>query len=388
MKLYLIKIILFQLLYPMFYFTSAQIYKVDYKSPSFKIFASKTPIIAILEEDSGKVKLFNGLALLKNFTEKFTVYSTENLKENKEILNIKEFNPDDKKFLQPLNKQLSIEYLLTWKNIDDPNEVYQLTIYSTKSFKKIYDNKFIYTINSNPILDVNKLLVENLEPAYYIISGNLLTDAKPIDTIFKLYKDNELIKEWTGNEKIMLAEGIYRLISEADGYLKDERRIELPKEKEILIDIDLLKDLSILPQMHTSNNDITGLQLKLEDDLLKILYNLEGDKENKYKIKLFLIEKSSQKNIEPNSASGDLGSDIIPDSNKVIVWNYIKDIGQYSNLKNYDLQLSAETKGGIAWYYYVGGAVLVGGTTAALLLNKKDDGNTTKTMIGEPPVRP
>jgi hypothetical protein len=128
--------------------------------------------------------------------------------------------------------------------------------------------------------------------------------------------------------------------------------------------------------------------LKLEDEQLKIYYTILGDKEDKFEVKLSLIDKSTLKSIEIKEVAGDIGKDMKADTIKVINWQYLKEVGEYYNLKNYELQIIAEKKGGIAWYYYAGGVVLLGGT-AAILLNKKDQGTTTsKTKIGEPPTRP
>jgi len=77
MKRYFVRIILIHFLFPVFFVTVAQIYKVEYKNFSTKIFSGKTPTICILEEDTTQVKLFEGLAKLTDFKNKFNCFSTE-----------------------------------------------------------------------------------------------------------------------------------------------------------------------------------------------------------------------------------------------------------------------------------------------------------------------
>lgn len=384
---FIYKILLIQFLLPVFFFTCAQIYKADYKNLSSRIFYGKTPTICILETDTSHLRLYDGLAKFEDFKKKFTCFPTKILKEYKDELKTDEFNPENKKFLNSLYRVLKIEYLLTWDPIPDSGGFFHLSIYSTRNYKKLYENEIMQTANSSPVLDVKKLLVDNSDPFYFIASGELVVNAIPENTHFSLFKGDQPVKEWTGKGKIEIEEGNYKLISEADDYLKDDREIEIQREQESVINIQLPRDLSLLPKIISGDNT-KNINLKLEGEQLKISYDLKGETEDKYEINLFLIKKSSQINYKISAVTGDIGEDIFPGDNKNIVWNFLKDVGRYSNLINYDLQLSAEKKGGLAWYYYVGGAVVVGGATALLLSKKNSAAENSKTKIGEPPSRP
>ena len=367
----------------------AQVYKVEYKSLDTTVLSGSIPTICILEDSSNNVKLYNGLVQYDEFKNKFTCYSTSNLNENKEILGAEIFNPSDNKFLKSLNDLLSIKYLLEWKPVPDSDGVYLLNIYSTSANDIIYTNKFFPSINSNPVKDVEKLLVENSEPVYKTATGQIEITSNPSYVHFKLYKNDHLVKEWSGSAMQQVDAGNYKLSSEAEGYKSDERDIDIVGDKKQSIKIQLVEDYSVLPHINSSEKEITNIVPQLENNQLAILYDLSSDEKKEFDIGLILKERSSQKTIALKNYSGDAGDNITVGKNKKIVWQYDKDMVKKKDLSNYDIILSINRSSGIAWYYYAGSAVVAGGA-AVLLLGKKGTtaGTQTRTQIDPPPGRP
>jgi len=378
------------ILLQIFPIAKAQNYKVDYKKLPADLLIGNEPIITcILEEPNSEVKLYESIIQDAAIKDKFTIYSTDVLNENKSILGISEFNPEEKKFLKALNETLGIEYVIEWKSIPDES-AFQLNVFSTKEYKKIYSNKFYASINSNPALDVKNLMVENLEPIYTVAFGELEITSVPGEAKFKLYKDTALVKEWSGKEKQKIESGSYNLTTEAYGYKSDIREIEIAGENPIIISIKLEHDISLLPNISSLNNLVSNIEFELEVEQLKIFYDLSGDKENEYNITLVLTERATNNINEIKQISGDV-ENVKPGKNKVIIWQFRKEIENNINLKNYDLKISAEKKGGIAWYLYAGGGAVVAGGVLAIILGGGKEGNgdvAERQKIGSPPIRP
>ncbi|MFZ0455328.1 MAG: hypothetical protein WAM24_16415, partial [Ignavibacteriaceae bacterium] len=167
---------------------NAQIYEVNYKPLTSKIFQGAEPVkICILELIGAKQKLYEGLIQDNIIKNKFLVYPTDVLIENKASLG-NDLDPENIDFLKSLNEILGVEYLLHWTSLSDSGDSFNLTIYSTKNYQKLFDNKFYSSVNSNPVLDVKKLLTDNVEPVYSLSSGELQVNSKPVNAGFKLFK--------------------------------------------------------------------------------------------------------------------------------------------------------------------------------------------------------
>lgn len=388
-----IPVIFFLTLSQIFTNVYAQNFKADYKPLPSKLLTGTEPIIiCILENTSSGEKLYDGLIEESNIKNKFTIYSTDVLNDYKTILGIDEFNPEDKNFLNALSDALGVQYLLNWKSLPDNSSGYQLSIYSIKNADKIYEKPFYLSQNSTLARDVQKLLTENLEPVYTASIGELEIVSNPDEASYKLYSGGDLVKEWTGNKKQTIEAGKYKLVSEASGYKTDEREINVTGEQVTSIQIDLEIDVNLLPNISSLDSRLSGLKLQREQDKLKISYDLRADKSEEYNIEISLIDKITKNILDVVQLTGDIEK-IKPGNNKSVMWDYSKELGKNAQLKNYELKISLEKSGGLAWYYYAGGgAVVAGGLAAILLGGGGDDGGGTTTpqpqKIGTPPVRP
>jgi len=371
----------------------AQNFKVDYKLLPSKLLTGNEPIIiCILENTSSAEKLYDGLVQNPEIKNKFTVYSTDVLNDYKSILGIEEFNPDDKNFLNALKDALGVQYLLSWKSFADVDSGYQLAVYSVKSSDKIYDKQFFPSQNSTVFLDVQKLLDENMEPVYTVALGEVEISSNSNETKYKLYSGQDLVKEWTGNKKQNIEAGKYKLISESFGYKADEREINIPGGRTTSIQIDLEEDLNLLPNIYSLDSRLTNIKLEREPDKIKISYDLGADKSEVYNIELGLIDKITKNVIDLKEITGDIEK-VKPGANKSISWEFAKELGKNAQLKNYELKISVEQSGGLAWYIYAGGGAVLAGGLAAILLGGggEDNGNGDTPgpqKIGTPPVRP
>lgn len=383
-------LLLFLIIFGYFFPANAQIYEVTYKPLPEKIFQGAEPIkICILELIGAKQKLYDGLVQDNVIKNKFLVYPTDVLIENKASLG-NDLDPENKNFLKSLNEILGVEYLLHWTSLSDSGDSFNLTIYSTKNYQKLYDGKFYASVNSNPVLDVKKLLVENTEPVYNHASAELQVIAKPADADFKLFRDSILIKEWTGNGKQKIQAGYYSLISTADGYKKDVRQIKITGDKATVIDVSMEQDMSLLPKIFSENDAISNIRLQIIGGQLKIIYNLNTGTNDKYNIKLLLIDKNSQSTRELQQVSGDI-QDVKTGTDKTITWSFKNELGIIAGLRNYEIKMSAGKEGGISWYIYAGGGALLVGGAAALLMKGSSTATptqTARTEIGAPPPRP
>ncbi len=369
---------------------NAQIYEVNYKPLSNKLLNGVEPIkICILELIGAKQKLYDALIQDNSIKSRFLVYPTDVLIENKASLG-NDLDPENKDFLKSLNEILGVEYLIHWVSLSDSGDTFQLTIFSTKNFQKLYDKKFYTSVNSNPFLDVKKLLVENVQSEYSLASGELQVNSNPVESSFKLFKDTSLVKEWTGNTKQKVQAGLYSLVSTADGYKKDVRKIKITGIKTTVIDVSLEQDVSRLPSIYSASDIISNIRSQLTGDQIKILYNLETGTEDKYNIELSLIDKNSQNTRNLKLVTGDL-ENVRPGINRTITWSFKDELGNVSGLQNYEIKMSAGKAGGIAWYMYAGGGALLVGGAAALLLKGSSTttpNQTSRTKIGAPPPRP
>ncbi len=389
-----IPVIFFLTLSQIFTNVYAQNFKADYKPLPSKLLTGTEPIIiCILENTSSGEKLYDGLIEESNIKNKFTIYSTDVLNDYKTILGIDEFNPEDKNFLNALSDALGVQYLLNWKSLPDNSSGYQLSIYSIKNADKIYEKPFYLSQNSTLARDVQKLLTENLEPVYTASIGELEIVSNPDEASYKLYSGGDLVKEWTGNKKQTIESGKYKLVSEASGYKTDEREINVTGEQVTSIQIDLEIDVNLLPNISSLDSRLSGLKLQREQDKLKISYDLRADKSEEYNIEISLIDKITKNILDVVQLTGDIEK-IKPGNNKSVMWDYSKELGKNAQLKNYELKISLEKSGGLAWYYYAGGGAVVAGGLAAILLGGGggDDGNNNPApqpqKIGTPPVRP
>ncbi len=366
----------------------AQEYKVNYKTLPSTLFPGSKPNICILENINSNDQLYNQLIKYNDVFIRYEIYSTEFLNANKNILG-NELDPENADFLNTLSKNFGIDYLLNWASKGDSSGAYLLTIYSTKNYTKLFEREIYRTVNSNPALDVEKLLVDNIEPIYAGIKGQLDVETSPTEVNVKLYKDGNLIRQWKGQGEVKVEPGKYKLITEAQGYKKDERDIEITGNQSSAINVVLEQELYI-PNIYPLDNYIAKIKAKNDGKNLEINYDLLGDKDIEYNVVVSYVDKTTNKTFDLKMLSGDF-KEVKSGNNKFITWDYKDELGT-SKLNNCEIKLSTEKiSGGLKWYYYVGGAV-VGGVVAVLLLQKSTPPPppiiTSPSKYPSPPDRP
>lgn len=364
----------------------AQNYTVNYKPLSSDIFTGSKPVkIGILEDFKTGEKLYEGLVQENTIKSDFEIYPASVLDANREMLG-GDLSADNDNFLKLLNDILRIKYLLQWQQLADSSG-FRLEVYSTINYNKLYEKDFYFSLNSTPINDVRKFLVENVEPSYEVTLGELRISVIPENAKNKIYLGKKLVKEWSGNLNQKIEAGNYKLISEAYGFKSDTIDVELNGEP-LSLNVKLKPDFSLMPAFSSADNLISNITPELQSNQLKIFYDLNGEKGNTYDITITLTDKINNESFNLKRIIGD-AENVVPGKSKVIIWHFPDEIGN-KPLDNYALKLSADKKGkGIPWYFYAGGgAVVLGGAAALLLKGSDEESPAERTKISPPPGRP
>lgn len=343
----------------------AQIYRVDYKALTSKLLPGSKPNIYILEDIKTDDKLYNQLIRYNDIFIKYELYSTEFLNANKNILGA-DFNPADTSFLKTLNNNLGAGYLLKWDSMDDTGFVHDLTIYSTQSHNRIYEEKIFNSINSTPSLDIKELLLENKEPVYTELTGKLAVSVIPMEAAVKIFNGKKLLRQWKGDKEIEIVPGSYKLAVEDSGYVTEERELEIAYNKTYSVNT-VLKRKEYIPPVTSTNGLIKNIKVQNDGNKLKIYYDLAGEKGDQYDIDASVIDKATNKKYDYKFMWGDLNN-VSPAGNKLIVWYYKNDLVK-TPLDKYKINLSADKNGGVISLVFL--IVIVGGALAALLLSGK-----------------
>lgn len=367
----------------------AQTYTVNYKPLSSDILTGSKPIkIGILEDLKAGEKLYGGLIQDNEVKRNYEIYPASVLDANREMLG-GELNAQNSNFLKLLNDILRIKYLLQWQMLSDSSG-FQLIVYSTTDFSKLYNNNFYFSLNSDPINDVKKFLLENMEPSYEVTFAELQINGTPETAKFKLFRGTELIKEWSGQEKQKIEAGKYKLITEAYGYRDDNREIIISGQNPMVLSVKLQPDISLLPAISSADNLISNITPELQPNQLKIFYDLNGEKGSAYSVSIRLTDKTTKESFDAKQVIGD-AENVSSGKSKVLIWRFPGEI-RNNSLSNYVMILSADKKGeGLPWYIYAGGGALVVGGAAALLMGGSDEEGGTpnaRVKINPPPGRP
>lgn len=154
--------------------------------------------------------------------------------------------------------------------------------------------------------------------------------------------------------------------------------------------------------------EITNVVFSVEDQKIKVFYDLIGETNYKYNINAQLRSKSDSVGYYTvSSYSGQLGNNVSSGYNNSFEWDYTKDIDFVPNTTDYEFVFAIQpvlvdnnkplnenipknedkSKSGSSWYYYVAGAVVV---VVALVFTvfKPIDKQTPADTIPDPPSRP
>jgi hypothetical protein len=225
--------------------------------------------------------------------------------------------------------------------------------------------------------------------------GWLNLTVTPSDAIVKLMKGSEIVQTWTGGQTgYEIKPGKYTMEVVKTDYLK--------QSKEITITAGIVNDVAI----NLEAQKIPGFQkneIVAEASLVRnarieenksnyvIRYDLNGDIEKEYEVKIYLMDKSNVNyEYELKMIKGDVGKGKYAGRDRSAVWNYKDEFTGGIENDNLYLKITAEKiGGGIPWYVWAGGA-LAGGAAAVLLGGKKDSGGggSTTVTIPTPPLRP
>lgn len=236
--------------------------------------------------------------------------------------------------------------------------------------------------------DIKRKFV-NLIPNY----GNLIIKVTPPDFKIRLRRDNKVVKEVLNKTFIdSLIEGKYLIeISSEPKYYSYKDTIVISKNITKSINVKLkLKDIYDVKIVNVlyERNFIKNVRFQKEDYYYDIIYDLEGDKNTEYEIKLYLVDKSqSYERIVPlKYVVGDINKVKGYSKNKTIKWIFINEYPQGIDNNNlYLLLKGVEIKSGIPWYIY---PVVVGGAAAYFIIKGKTQSNESQNQLPLPPKRP
>ncbi len=154
--------------------------------------------------------------------------------------------------------------------------------------------------------------------------------------------------------------------------------------------------------------EITNVVFSVEDQKIKVFYDLIGETNYKYNVNAQFRSKNDSIGTFPvNSYEGQLGSNVTSGYNNSFEWNFTNDIDFIPNTTDYEFVFTIQpvlvdnnvplnsnipkeenkTQGGSTWYYYVAGAVVV---VVALVFTvfKPVDNQQPTDAIPNPPARP
>jgi len=222
--------------------------------------------------------------------------------------------------------------------------------------------------------------------------GNLKVNVIPPEANIKLVSSGKTINSWKGNKLVTnIPVEDYEIQCELLGYEILTRKISINPNETTYEDIELIKTPFATPIISTNNDNVKDLRLESSGKDLLVHYDLLGESDDEYEIKLILIQKSGAVTFEAKSVSGDIGKGKFAGVDKKIVWRVEEDLTGTLSGDDYALELQVEKLGGgIAWYIYALGAALGVGVAAILVGSKGGEGDdpSSPSVIGSPPGRP
>lgn len=264
---------------------------------------------------------------------------------------------------------------------------YKLTIKDNNgAYQQFEDNLLFYPINQ---LAVEKNI--NLNPYY----GSIHLKVSPKDAIIELYNNkNNLIKSGGGEVFIdNLIVGDYKVKIHKVGYISESSTILISRGTKFQKEFSLITDSNnnyFINNIVSESKYVHALSLQRDGNNYRINFDLLGEQEEKFDIKLYLKDnKNDSFNRILFKLNGSYGNDVLAGPEKTIFWNFEKEISGGLDNKNLFLLLEVDKKGGgLPWYVWTGG-VIAGGVAAYLKWGiKKDNPSTSIFTFPTPPIRP
>ena len=146
-------------------------------------------------------------------------------------------------------------------------------------------------------------------------------------------------------------------------------------------------------QIYSQDVKVKNIVPYLEDDKVKITFDLQGDKESKYEVKLYissLSNKFEKYEAKPNSVIGDVNNKETTTGEKQIIWT---PFGlEWLSFEDGDIrfEITAEeiSSGGIPWYAYAGGALAAAVVAIVVIISGDDESDPEGSDFAVPPIRP
>jgi hypothetical protein len=225
--------------------------------------------------------------------------------------------------------------------------------------------------------------------------GRLNLTVTPSDATIKLLKGSETVQTWTGGQTgYEIKPGKYTLEVSKTDYIKQSKEITMTggSVTDVVLYLEAKKYAAILKNNVVADGSlIRNARIEDSKDGYIIRYDLNGDIEKEYEVKIYLMDKGNIKyEYELKLVKGDVGVGKFGGRDRKVVWNFNDEFKGGIDNDNLYLKITAEKiGGGIPWYVWAGGA-LAGGAAAVLLGGKKDSGGggSTTVTIPTPPLRP
>lgn len=252
-------------------------------------------------------------------------------------------------------------------------------------YHEIKISKKGYELISDTVkIEYSKEIIKN-----YILKrklGNLKVITYPSKANIKMMLGDSVINNWEGDKLISnVPTGDYQIQCVMTGYETQTKTINIKANVITQENIQLIRNS--FPSIVSNNEKIKDLRVEQSGQDLVIYYNLDGEPDDDYEIKLLLVNKNSGILYEPKSFTGNIGKGKFAGKDRKITWKVENDFPWKFIGEDYELKLQGEKLGGgIAWYIYALGGAVAGGIAAILLRTKVVDGG--KHPIGNPPVRP
>lgn len=156
--------------------------------------------------------------------------------------------------------------------------------------------------------------------------------------------------------------------------------------------IFLLLTIIFTSLLNAQEIEVRDIQVFTEEDSVIILYSFEGELNEEYEIKLFILSIGNHFNkyeTKPESVKGDINKLKYTGNEGRIVWTPfgLEWLRYFDNDIKFEI-IVQKVSSRIPWYYYVGGAVAATITAILVIFDRSGDAEKEISTFAEPPVRP
>ena len=146
----------------------------------------------------------------------------------------------------------------------------------------------------------------------------------------------------------------------------------------------------VLASERTDNQPrVTNVDWVLDDEQMVVSYDLNGEPDSRYVVKLVLRRAGDPAyRIVPSHAFGDVGQGILAGKGKVIQWSIQSELGQLPEGEDFFVELMAEEADTIPWYLVVVGVAVSGATIYSLVQHGQEPATPEIAVLPSPPARP